>query len=269
MKTLLQSRFLRRAIPHHITTILYIGTGQAGSVPRKTGAVWSSSGYRDFFAAKGQFFTIEGGCSEQGCACAGSAKDTISPSEIRIGDLLLTETDGDYSNGPDHTCIAWKIENGVLYTIDGNAKLGNAYGSVKIRERDLAKKAGTFHGVCRPQYKTIPAPAPEENYELSDIVDHTDPIDGDFRVKRKKNLELKIVYKKDASDLVENVDYKVTAGKKRIKNAVFEKKSTDDAGNTCTRLSFKGKKKGKVEIVFSITLVNGQKLTQSFSGKVK
>ena len=70
------------------------------------------------------------------------------------------------------------------------------------------------------------------------------------------------------ADIVESVDYEVTIGEKRIKNDAFETKSEDSSGNICSGFSFKGKKKGKVEIIFLINLVNGQQFELTFNGKI-
>ena len=110
---------------------------------------------------------------------------------------------------------------------------------------------------------------PEEEYKLSDLVEYKDPSSGKFTVKKKKSKYLLLYLKKGAEDLVSKVSYKVTKGKSYIKSIKNYGLIEDEEDGPFTYLTFKGKKKGKVNIKIILKLTNGQSLSYTFKGKVK
>lgn len=103
----------------------------------------SSNAYRDFFSKQGNYYVISGN-DNTSCGCRKKASKTISVSEIRKGDILLVETSGGFSNGPDHASLVVSVDNGIITTIDGNTN-----NQVRYRTRT----ATFIHGVCRPMYQ--------------------------------------------------------------------------------------------------------------------
>ena len=108
-----------------------------------------------------------------------------------------------------------------------------------------------------------------ETYALDDIVDYTYPEDGYFTAKKGKMTELQLVLKPGMEDLIEDVDYEIYAGKKRIKKADIGIYEDEDYGDVFVDMEFKGKKKGLVGIVIYLYLTNGQTLECEFEGKIK
>lgn len=89
----------------------------ASVIPRARG----SAGYRAFFAKKHRFYLLEGGCFDEACGCKQLAQGTLPAGDLKPGDILIVETDGNVSDGPDHSCIFLSAEGDMLRTIDGNS----------------------------------------------------------------------------------------------------------------------------------------------------
>ncbi|MBO4396754.1 MAG: hypothetical protein J5819_10475 [Eubacterium sp.] len=115
---------------------------------------------------------------------------------------------------------------------------------------------------------TNPGSAEEDKLAFDDVVYGLYPENGKFTVKRNKKMDLQVELQKAAGTMVESFDYKVLKGKsciKKIKNYGVQ----NDEGVFFTDLEFTGKKKGKVSIEITLNLINGQKMSVTFSGKVK
>ncbi|MCR4605934.1 MAG: transglutaminase-like domain-containing protein [Eubacterium sp.] len=108
----------------------------------------------------------------------------------------------------------------------------------------------------------------EMTYKSSDIVYTKSPSSGKFSVKKGKNKHLLLGMHEGSDSLVKKVTYKFTTGKSRVKS-VKNYGVVEDEGLFYTHLSFKGKKKGKVNVTVTLKLKNGQSLNYKFKGKVK
>lgn len=62
---------------------------------------WSSAGLRSWFAEKGAYYCVSGGCTSDECGCRKLSAGTIAAADLRPGDILLFDTDGNMDNGPD------------------------------------------------------------------------------------------------------------------------------------------------------------------------
>lgn len=110
---------------------------------------------RKFYSDAGRYYVVDNGHDHTACGCgAASGGKTISLSEIRPGDILLIETNGNYMTGPDHTALSLGVYGSRVNTIEGNVnkktdpKTGKSYGEVGLKSR----AASQIHGVCRPAY---------------------------------------------------------------------------------------------------------------------
>lgn len=103
----------------------------------------SSNQYRDFFSKRGKFYIVSNGQDNNLCGCEQYASGIISISEILPGDILVVESNNNYSDGADHTCIALSISGNKVNTIDGNSNNMVRYSSSNPKR---------IHGVCRPYY---------------------------------------------------------------------------------------------------------------------
>ena len=113
-------------------------------IPKTVIPVGIGSGqYRRFYSQKGQYYIVRNNQDNSACGCKAMASKTISLKEIQPGDIVLFDTDGNFSGGPDHTALALSVSGNMVQTIDGNS--GN---KVTIRMRS----ADQIHGVCRPLY---------------------------------------------------------------------------------------------------------------------
>ncbi len=113
-------------------------------IPESVIPVGIGSGqYRRFYSQKGQYYIVRNNQDNSACGCETLASKIISLKEIQPGDIILFETNGDFSGGPDHTALALSVSGDMVQTIDGNS--GN---KVTIRMRT----ADQIHGVCRPLY---------------------------------------------------------------------------------------------------------------------
>ncbi len=117
--------------------------------------VRSSSGFREFFSKIDSFYLLDGGCLDEACGCSEKASGILSVNELKKGDILIVETNGDISNGPDHTCIFLSVEQDMLCTLDGNS--GNM---VKKKTREIS----SVHGVCRPDFSKTVIETEKEQY---------------------------------------------------------------------------------------------------------
>ncbi len=70
--------------------------------------------------------------------------NSISINEAEPGDLILTESDGDITNGPDHTAIFLSYEDGVVNCISGNSNDSVRYGTFSLDE---------IHILCKPDFE--------------------------------------------------------------------------------------------------------------------
>ncbi len=68
---------------------------------------------------------------------------TVSIEDLETGDIILTETNGNINDGPDHTAIFLQYEDGIVKYISGNT--GD---SVMVSRCSLVR----LHGVCRPNF---------------------------------------------------------------------------------------------------------------------
>ena len=87
--------------------------------------------------------TIDKKWSYNGVKDNGSAESDFVP---RKGDLVFFETNGDYSDGPDHIGIVYEYSGGKVYYINGN----NSQGKVARDWYSLTNKC--VYGFCRPNY---------------------------------------------------------------------------------------------------------------------
>lgn len=101
----------------------------------------SSKKYLDFFSAKGRYYSLEGGIASQGNTTNGKK---ITVSEIESGDLILIESDGVDSNGPDHTAVCIKTDKDMIYCISGN---------VNDTVMETWTHVSEVYGVCKPDYE--------------------------------------------------------------------------------------------------------------------
>ena len=109
---------------------------------------------------------------------------------------------------------------------------------------------------------------PEVKYTLKDLVYWKYPEKGTFAVKKGATQYLWLYLNEGAEEVIDKVTYKVVKGKaniKKIKNYGI----SEYRGEYYTDLTFKGKKKGKVQVKIILKLKNGQSLSYTFKGKVK
>ncbi|MDO4307100.1 MAG: CHAP domain-containing protein [Eubacteriales bacterium] len=113
-------------------------------IPSSIIPVGTTSGeYREFFAEQGRYYILNNGQNNSSCGCKKMSAKTISFSGIKPGDILLIESNGNYADGPDHTCMVVSKNYNTVTTIDGNS-----HDQVEYRIR----RASQIHGVCRPLY---------------------------------------------------------------------------------------------------------------------
>ncbi len=105
----------------------------------------SSRKYRNFFAEKGRYYYIAEGIDGKNTEFMSGYKNigTISAEDLIEGDIILKESDGDINNGPDHTAIFLKYEDGIVEYVSGNANDSVMVSHCYIEE---------FHGVCKPDF---------------------------------------------------------------------------------------------------------------------
>lgn len=101
--------------------------------------------FRAFFSDKSRFYQIAGGACTS-CKCHNFSSKTISPSSIKPGDIAFIETNGNYSDGEDHTALVVKVADDCIYTIEGNT-------SDQVLQR--VRYAYQIHGICRPNYSKV------------------------------------------------------------------------------------------------------------------
>ncbi len=110
-------------------------------IPKKK----SCAGYRKFFALENMYYYVEGGVSPDASDFTEEYKgiSTISMKDAEIGDIILQESDGDYTNGPDHTAIFLENTADGVKTISGNS-------SDKVRIKVIG--VNEIHGLCKPDF---------------------------------------------------------------------------------------------------------------------
>lgn len=136
------------------TTSLLVWYNSRGRWHRKNSTYWSYNGKSD----------------------NSSVDSSYTP---RIGDIMLLDTDGIYSNGPDHTTLVTGYNNGIVYTIEGNIS-GN-----KVGERSYSVSSSKIFGFCNPSYSgdvpvyeinpdNYPVPTRDIYYNSSNIMTGSD-----------------------------------------------------------------------------------------------
>ncbi|MCD8214861.1 MAG: hypothetical protein LUC97_04345 [Clostridiales bacterium] len=85
--------------------------------------------------------------------------NSISINEAEPGDLILMETDGDITNGPDHTAIFLSYEDGVVNIISGNSGNSVRYGTVSLDK---------IHILCKPDFENEDVDLIREAYAALD-----------------------------------------------------------------------------------------------------
>lgn len=159
---------------------------------------WATSayGYMKKYSSLGRFYLLDNGMDNS--CCEGFASGTISMSDIRPGDVLMIECKNNYSNGPDHTCLAISVASDRVLCVDGN------WNAEVARTEHIATD---IHGVCRPNYtspatertpaenKSIAAPKLSESFNASTTIQlnwrAVSGADGYYiyRGTSKKNME--------------------------------------------------------------------------------
>lgn len=103
----------------------------------------SSKKFKEFYEARGRYYVMDGGCTPEG---TDSKIIEITLPELQPGDLLLTESSGNYSDGPDHIAIFLGLKNGYVECIAGNVG-----GEVAMSYKSVEE----IHGVCKPDYEKV------------------------------------------------------------------------------------------------------------------
>lgn len=104
----------------------------------------SSNQYRNFYSSRNRYYLLENDRDHTKCGCGAASSGVLTLDELQEGDILLIETNGNFSDGPDHTELLVSVSDGTLYTVGGN--IGGAV-------QENRKKAYAIHGVCRPDYE--------------------------------------------------------------------------------------------------------------------
>ncbi len=103
----------------------------------------SSNKFRKFYSGKGRYYLLDNGMEHDACGCGAAASGTLELDELRKGDILLIESNGNFDNGPDHTELFDYVSDGRIYTIGGN---------VNDSVRRNWQWPDEIHGICRPNY---------------------------------------------------------------------------------------------------------------------
>lgn len=119
--------------------------------PRKT----SSRRFQEYFHKQGRFFFLEGGIRPEESGYGKSNAKTISPDELKPGDILLVDTNMNFEDGADHTALVIGLEGEKIRTISGNV-------SNSVRKKSYT--INRVHGVCKPAYEQ------EQNQEYGSSV---------------------------------------------------------------------------------------------------
>jgi len=111
-------------------------------IPKKK----SCAGYRKFFALNNLYYYVKEGVNPN---ISDFTKDyngitTISIYDAEIGDIILQETNDDYTDGPDHTAIFLENTDDGVKTISGNS-------SDRVRIKTIDVK--DIHGICKPAFE--------------------------------------------------------------------------------------------------------------------
>ncbi len=111
----------------------------------------STGGYRNFFVEAGRYFYLDGGIDGAKTEFMKDYADkdrydieTISINDVEKGDIILTESNGNIKDGPDHTAIFLEYKNGKITAISGNSS-----DMVAISNYELGK----IHAVCKPDFE--------------------------------------------------------------------------------------------------------------------
>lgn len=102
----------------------------------------SSKKYMKVFSRQGRLFIPQGNCDD--CICRQYTAKNIPFKDIKRGDIIYTETNGDYEGGPDHTALVLSNDGDEVTVINGNS-----HNSVRISH--VAKER--IHCVARPCYE--------------------------------------------------------------------------------------------------------------------
>lgn len=103
----------------------------------------SSRAFHKYYSEIGRFYFLEGGIGPKVSGYGSSHAEMISLEELKPGDIILKETNGDYSNGADHTGLFVGIKNGEILYISGNS-------NDSVEEKICPIE--TIHGICKPDY---------------------------------------------------------------------------------------------------------------------
>ena len=63
----------------------------------------SSTAFRNFYSSKGRFYLLDNGRNHEECGCEKASSGVLTLDELRKGDILLIESNDDFSDGADHT----------------------------------------------------------------------------------------------------------------------------------------------------------------------
>ncbi len=192
---------------------------QAGIPPSIIPLESSTRQYRRFYSDKGRYYILNNGKDHGPCGCKGLSAGTISLSQIAPGDLLTVETNGDFSDGPDHICLAESVKNGVIRTIDGN------YSDRVMRTVHLAAQ---IHGVCKPAYSS--------SIEKKDVT-----INASSFIYTSKEITPQVTVRIGGKVLRAGTDYSVSYA------------DNIDVGTAFVTISGKGNYEGSVRLSYRIT----------------
>lgn len=103
----------------------------------------SSRRFYNYYSEMGRFYFLEGGIRPEVSGYGNNYAGILSLKDLQPGDIILKETDGDYSNGADHTGLFVRIENGKVLYISGNS-------SKTVEEKICPIEK--IHGICKPDY---------------------------------------------------------------------------------------------------------------------
>ena len=240
------------------------------------GAIKNGKGLCNSYALCMYRFLVEAGipCKYvRGMAGNGRDADGHAWNMVALGDrwYLLDATWDDSEDGLSHDYFLKGTSDFDAVDPSEPHKLEKTYTEGEYAEKFPIAQTRFMEGM-EDENKVIKIGGEDEpeEYQLSDVVGGTYPEDAYFSVKKKKFGELQVYFRKGMDELIKSVDYEITSGAKCVKNIELSELYVDEeTGEYFCELSFRGRKKGKVDIDFIIELTNGQKLVQTFNGKIK
>ena len=96
---------------------------------------------------------------DETCGCRQLACGNLRPEDLEPGDILIADTNGNISDGPDHSCIFLCAEGELLRTLDGNSN---------YMVREVSRNVSRFHGVCRPDFTKTAIGTDRERYTVKE-----------------------------------------------------------------------------------------------------